>query len=274
VFVAYGLWLASRDRALSKPVILGSLAAPVAGIAAYFLTRLLLDIPLFPPRGRYTTGGISPVLVNAAMVIANVLAWALAAWFATTKGARREPAREVAVMAAAAVAAVLPSLMLPWRSPNFLYPAAPIVALGFAHLIARAARPRRASAAAILAIALMLAGTIAMAWRAGAYKWGPYTESSIAQWTTFPRHGGRVVWFDLDSRAGYGGLARTVGPGDRLAYALRLVSGDPSIEAGAFVSVLVGPPYTPQAGDELYVHTQGHLQRVAAPPSGPWYQMP
>lgn len=274
VFALYGTWIAARHGAALIPAFVRAAAAPSLGIAAYFAVRLALDVPLFPEGGRYAPAGWTVILRNAAVVVAGVAPWAAAAWLGTSRGTRRGAAMDSGVMIASAVTAVLPSLMLSWQSPNFWYAATPVAALGVTSALRHAARPGRARAAvAGLALASLVA-CVAVSWRTGAYRWGPYSESSVAQWRSLPRQGGRVIWFDLDSRESYGGLARTIGPGDRLAHALRLASGDPAIEAIACISVLVGPSCESRAGDELYLHSRGRVTRVFDPPAGTWYVMP
>ena len=275
--VAYALWLSSRERAIDRRSAVRALSAPAAGVVLYFATRILLDVDLLPPRSRYQLGTPAIVLANVLAVAAGVLPWAAAAafgWIGAIRARSRALLVDMAVMAAAAAAAVLPSLLLSWRSPNFWYAAAPVAGVGAAALLRRAPNVSRAFITLSALVIIVLAGCVGAAWRSGAYRWGPYAETSVAQWATLSHRGGRVVWFDLDSRARYGGLARTVGPGDRLTRALRLATGDSSIIATVCVSVLVAPAYVPEDGDELYVHSAGRLERVAAPPTGPWYCLP
>lgn len=274
VFAAYGMWLAPRTRPGSIRAVMQGAAAPCLGIAAYFAVRVALDVPLFPPDGRYAPASPGVIFRNAALIAAGVIPWGAAAWLGAARGTRGQACTGVSVMVGVAIAAVLPSLMLPWQSPNFWYAGAPAVALGITGLLRHAPRPGRAGIAiAGLAIAT-LAACIAVTWRTGAHQWGRYSESAIADWTSRPREGGRVVWYDLDTRAEYGGLARTIGPGQRLSHALRLASGDASLEAVACISVLVGPPCDAQTGDEMYLHSRGRLTPVAVPPPGAWFVMP
>lgn len=276
-FAAYALWLASRHRPVTRIELLRVIGAPAVGVAAYFLLRIALDIQLFPARGRYTAGGSGFSIVNLAIIIVSVAPWAAAALLGSVQGGNkgwRKALVELAAFGAAVAAVVLPSLILPWTSPNFWYAAVPVAGLGTAALFRHAALPRRASAALAILIALMLIGCAATAWRAGAHHWGPYAESSLTQWRTFPRNGGRIVWFDRDNMQPYGGLYRTIGPGERLARALRVASGDPTIEAVACIDLLVGPPCTINEGDEIYMHSRGRLERVSAPPPGQWFILP
>lgn len=273
VLAAYGVWLASRHNGSAITAIARAVAAPCVGIVAYFAVRSALDVPLLPEGGRYGAGTTSTILRNAAIVVAGVVPWGLAAWLGAALGARRDASLRLAAMTATAVAAVLPSLLLPWQSPNFWYAAAPVVALGVTDMLRTAARPGRASIAIAALAAASLTACVAVTWRTGAYRWGTYAESSVAQWAALPRHGKRVVWFDRDSLEHYGGLARTVGPGQRLAHALRLASGDPSVEAVACISVLVGPACATGPGDEMYLHAHGRLTPITAPPPGSWYVM-
>jgi hypothetical protein len=180
----------------------------------------------------------------------------------------------MAMIAAASAAAVLPSLLLSWRSPNFWYAATPAAALGAAGIIRGAVNPRRAFAATAALIVVVLIGCVAAGWKVQAYRWGPYAQSSIEQWRTSSYRGGRVVWFDRDTLAPYGGLARTIGPGDRLSRALRLATGNPSIDAVVCVSVRVAPLYDPRPDDEIFLHSAGRLEALAAPPPGSWYCLP
>ena len=269
----HGAWLASRARPVRRSEALRSVAAPAAGVVLYLAARLAFDVPLIPAQSRYTLGGSWPFVRNALIIAAHVLPWAVVA--ALAAGALRERARgalaELAIMVAAAVAVALPSLLLPWTSPNFWYAAVPVAALGTAGLLHRAAHPRRAAAALALTMVVTLAGVSAAAFAAGIHRWGPYSEASVAQFLTFPRHGGRIVWFDRDTHASYGGLVRTVGPGIRLTQALRLATGDESLEAETCISVLVAPMYVPQPGDELYMHSGGRVEPIASPPPGRWY---
>lgn len=274
---AYGLWLTARDRRLEHVAIVRAVGAPAVGVATYFLLRVMFDIQLFPAGGRYVAGASGFSIANLAIVFAGVIPWAAAALAGSVEGGRngwRGTLVEIIALGTAVTAVVLPSLILPWTSPNFWYAAVPVAGLGTAALFSRAARPGHASAAVTLLIVLMLGVCAAVAWRAGAHHWGPYAESSITQWTTFPRNGGRIVWFDRDNRAPYGGLYRTIGPGDRLAHALRVASGDHTIRAVACVDLLVGPPCTIGQGDEIYIHSRGRLERVSAPPPGIWFVLP
>ena len=270
----YGVWLASRVRPVRVPEMLRAMAVPAAGIALYLAARIALGVPLIPAHSRYALGGPWPFVRNALIVVANVLPWAAAAFLAAGSHGRHERRRgmvAIVILAAAAVAAVFPSLLLPWTSPNFWYAAAPVAALGTAALIHHAPRPDRASIALALLMVLALAGVSAAAFARGVHRWGPYSEASVRQWLTFPRHGGRVVWFDADTHARYGGLVRTVGPGLRLTEALRLATGDTTIDAETCISVLVAPVYVPQAGDELFLHSGGRLWPITEPPPGRWY---
>jgi hypothetical protein len=274
VLALYGMWLAARERSVSPTTLAKAVAGPAAGLALYFLLRLVIDVPLVPERSRYSLGGIRPLFLNAAVVVMNVLPWAAAAALARIANRRRGVLPELLMMMAAALALTFPSLLLSWSSPNFWYAAVPAVALGGVGLLRRSDRlPTGLSALAALTLVVFI-GVTAAGWISGAHRWGPYAESSLRHWTTFPREGGRIIWFDADSRARYGGLARTIGPGARLTYALRLTSGDPSIKALACISILVGPPCIARPGDELYVHEGGRLERVDVPPPGAWYVMP
>ena len=269
----YGVWLASRARPIRLSEALRAVAAPAAGVMLYLAARVTFDVPLMPAHSRYALGGSWPFLRNTLIITANVLPWALVAFLAA--GAVRERARgalaELAVMVAAVVAVALPSLLLPWSSPNFWYAAVPAAALGTTGVLHRAAHPARATAALALTMVLALAGVSGAAFAAGVHRWGPYSEASVRQFRTFPRRGGRVVWFDRDSHARYGGLVRTAGPGLHLTRALRLATGDESLEAATCISVLVAPPYVQRPGDELYMHAAGRLEPIAAPPPGLWY---
>ncbi|MDQ3168759.1 MAG: hypothetical protein M3Q55_01330 [Acidobacteriota bacterium] len=269
----YGAWLASRARPFHFSEALRSVAAPAAGVALYLAVRLAFDVRLIPADSRYALGGSPAVARNALFLAANVLPWAVVA--AVAAGAFRERARgalaDLAIMIAAAVAVALPSLLLPWTSPNFWYAAVPVASLGTASVLHRTPRPARAAAALALTMVLALGGVSAAAFAAGFHRWGPYSEASVQQFLTFPRHGGRIVWFDRDSHAGYGGLVRTVGPGMRLTHALRLATGDESLEAATCISVLVAPLYVQGPGDELYMHSAGRLEPIATPPPGLWY---
>ncbi len=269
----YGIWLASRVRPIHLPEALRGVAAPAAGVVIYLAARLVFEVPLLPAQSRYTLGGSWPFVRNALILAANVLPWAVIAIFASgaIRDRRRGALAELAVMAAAAVAVALPSSLLPWTSPNFWYAAVPVAALGTAGFLNRAGHPSRESAALALTMVVALVGVSGAAFAAGIHRWGPYSEASVAQFLTFPRHGGRIVWFDRDSQAPYGGLVRTVGPGIRLTQALRLATGDESLEAETCISVLVAPLYAPQPGDELFLHSGGRLEPIAEPPPGRWY---
>ena len=270
----YGVWLASRVRHVRVPEMVRAMAVPEAGIVLYLAARIAFDVPLIPARSRYALGGSWPFVRNALIVVANVLPWAAAAFLASGRHSRHERRHAIVaivILAGAAVAAVFPSLLLTWTSPNFWYAAAPVAALGTAGLIYHAPRPDRAGSALALLMVLALAGVSAAAFERGAHRWGPYSEATVKQWGTFPRHGGRVVWFDADTHARYGGLVRTVGPGLRLTQALRLATGDQSIEAETCISVLVAPLYVPQPGDELFMHSGGRLEPIDEPPPGRWY---
>ncbi|MBA3949783.1 MAG: hypothetical protein H0X44_07550 [Acidobacteria bacterium] len=272
---AYGLWLASRGRQIARLEMLRAIGAPALGVAAYFLLRFALDIGLFPSHGRYSAGGRGFSITNLVVVLAGVAPWAATALMGSIKNATQSGrAVELVAMGAAAVAMALPSLLLPWTSPNFWYATVPVVGLGTAALLLRATRPARAFSALSLLMAVVLVACTGAAWRAGAHHWGPYSKASVTHWRTFPRQGGRVVWFDRDNGASYGGLYRTIGPGDRLAHALRVATGDPSIEAVACIDLLVGPPCTVREGDEIYMHSRGRLERLLTPPPGKWYVLP
>lgn len=272
---AYGLWLASRRGPISRTRMLRAIGAPAAGVAAYFILRFALDIDLFPTRGRYSAGGRGFSLANLAIVLLSMAPWAVAVLAGSSRWrAWQAYGLDLAMMSAAAVAMALPSLLLTWTSPNFWYATVPVVGLGTAEMLRRATRPARAcTALALLMIAMLLVCTAA-AWRAGAHHWGAYSKAAITHWMTFPRQGGRVVWFDRDNGQSYGGLYRTIGPGERLADALRVATGDFAIEAQACIDLLVGPPCDVREGDELYLHSRGRLERIAAPPPGKWYVLP
>ena len=273
----FAVWLASRDRTIPLPAVMRIVGAPAAGVMAYLALRLIFDVPLIPSRGRYSGGRQWPFVLNALVVLAHVLPWAAAALIGSLRsfsGAWRGKAVDVAVLAVTALAMVFPTLFLSWRSPNFLYAAVPVAALAATDFARRALNPGLARFALALLVAATLAGSAASAALRGAHLWGPYSEASVSQWLAFPRQGGRVVWFDADSRARYGGLARTIGTGDRLSYALRLATGDPRVDAEICVSVLVSPPYVQQPGDELYLHSAGRLEPLVLPPPGNWYCHP
>ena len=269
----YGIWLTSRSRPMHLGDAVRGIAPPAAGVALYLAARLIFEVPLLPAQSRYTLGGSWPFVRNALIVAANVLPWAAVALLASgvPRGRWRGALAGLGVMSGAAVAVALPSLLLPWTSPNFWYAAVPVAALGTAAFMHGAARPRRAALALALTMVLALSGVCTAALAAGFHRWGPYSEASVKQFLTFPRHGGRIVWFDRDSHARYGGLVRTVGPGIRLTQALRLATGDASLEAETCISVLVAPLYVPQPGDELYLHSAGRLEPIASPPPGRWY---
>src|SRR5688500_5793498 len=175
----FGVWLASRARRIHPAEALRAVAAPSAGVVLCLAARLVLDVPLIPSQSRYTLGGSWPLVRNAMIVAANVLPWAVVALLAS--GAIRERRRgalgDLAVMTAAALAVALPSLLLPWTSPNFWYAAVPVAALGTTGFLRRAARPRRAAAALALTMILALAGVSAAAFAAGVHRWGPYSEA-------------------------------------------------------------------------------------------------
>ena len=271
--VLFAVWLAARGRPVAWPQIARAVGAPVAGVLTYFVLRLIADVPLIPAGGRY--GGRNwPGLVNALVILSHVMPWAGAALIGAAwrgRAAARGQGMDVAVMAIATLGAIFPTLFLSWQSPNFFYAAIPVAALGTAGLTHGAESRGRSHVALAALIVVALAGSAgSAAWR-GVHLWGPYSEGSLSQWLTYPREGGRVVWFDADSHARYGGLVRTIGPGDRLTYALRLASGDPRIEGEACISVPVSAPYVPRPGDELYLHTAGRLEPLASPPSGNWY---
>ena len=204
----YGAWLASRVRSVKLSEALRSVAAPAAGVGLYLAARIVFDVPLIPAQSRYTLRGSWPFVRNALILAANVLPWAVVALVAS--GSIRDRGRaalaDLVIVTAGAVAVALPSLLLPWNSPNFWYAALPVAALGAAGLLHGGPRPGRAAVALALTMVVSLAGVSAAAFSAGIHRWGPYSEASVRQFLTFPRHGGRIVWFDRDSQAPYGGL--------------------------------------------------------------------
>lgn len=271
---AFAIWLARRERPVTTSQVARAVGPAVAGLLLYLLLRVMIGVPLIPARGRYSGVDIWPVLRNAAGILMHVMPWAFAA-LAGSIGigwrASRRLREDLATLAIASLTAVFPTLLLPWQSPNFLYAALPVAALGTAGIARRAVTPSRANVAVALLIVIALAGMTVSAARRGAHLWGPYAKTSLSQWLTYPHAGGRVVWFDADSREPYGGLVRTIGPGDRLTHALRLVSGAPRIVADVCISVQVSTPYAAEPGDELYLHTAGRLEPISSPPPGNWY---
>lgn len=277
-FAMLAAWLAVREGQRSVRTGAWLVAPAVVGVLAYLLLRTVVDVPWIPTQGRYGRSGTWRPLLNAAVTLIQVMPWVTAASLGAVSARGRAGRAAGALWVATALATIgviLPTLVLSWQSPNFFYAVTPVAALAAAAASRIGASSRLAFGALTAMLALALVGSVGVAARRGAHRWGPYAQSSLEAWLALPREtGGRVIWFDADSRASYGGLARTIGPGDRLAFALRLATGDASIEAAACISVLVGPPCLAGPGDVLYLHRAGRVERIDEPPPGSWHIMP
>lgn len=243
-------------------------AFAVAG-AGFLALSWLAGISIVPARGRYDFKAGAHVFRNLLYIAAHVTVWIAVPIAVLVGRGRMAAARQpVALAAGWAVVAMLPTLFLTWRSPGHLY----LVLFGVAVAggsLWTAADARRHVAAIGLAVmaAVVFAGVAGIAAQRDVLRWGPITKHVLDDWLQQRAPGDvRVIVFDADDGLPYGGLARLIGPGIRLREALEVASREQVADAAICVTMVIGPPYTAEPGDALFLHEGGRLRRMAAPP--------
>jgi len=242
-------------------------AFAVAG-AAFACLQWLAGAPLIPARGRYASVAVRDAGRTLAWNLAHVAVWlALPAYLAWRGPDRRAALRALAIASALVLVAMLPTLALPWRSPGHLYLFLFSTAAG-AGLLTSASSPAPSAFRHVwmAAAAAVVTTVLVMAARHQILSWGPLTRQAIADWQAQRQPDDRrVVWFDADYLAPYGGLADLIGPGIRLREALEMTTGETFESAAICIPIVVGERYVAQPGDALFVHEHGRLRRVAEP---------
>jgi len=242
-------------------------AFAVAG-AAFVLLQWLAGVPLIPAGGRYSTVAVRDAGRTLAWNLAHVSVWlALPAYMAWRGPDRRAALRAMLLASALTLVPMLPTLLLPWRSPGHLYLFLFSTAAAAGLLIAASATPASTLRHLwMIVAAAVVAAVVLISARHQILSWGPLTRQALADWQAQRRpDDGRVVWFDADYRAPYGGLADLIGPGIRLREALEMTTGEPIDAAVICIPIVVGERYVPQPGDALFVHAHGRLRRIAQP---------
>lgn len=242
-------------------------AFAVAGVA-FALLQWLAGAPLIPARGRYSSVAIHDAGRTLAWNLAHVSVWlALPAYMAWRGPDRRAALRALLIASALVLVPMLPTLLLPWRSPGHLYLFLFSTAAGAGLLIAASVpSPSMVRHLWMLVAAAVVAAVLLVSGRHQILSWGPLTRQALADWHAQRRpEDKRVVWFDAEYLAPYGGLADLIGPGIRLREALEMTTGEQIDAAAICIPIVVGERYVAQPGDALFVHERGRLRRLAQP---------
>lgn len=243
-------------------------AAFAAGGLAFAGAQILLELPLVPASGRYSSLDGPNALRTFATIVMHVAAWLVVplvmAW---RRLPRARAVRLSAVAVALALGPTLPLLMLSWLSPGHLYMVFPGTAAGAGVLLTASAPSSRLWYAWLAgALAVVIASGAVLA-RYQPLQWGPITQQVFDDWKSLREPGDeRVIWFDGENAAPYGGFARLIGPGIRLREGLEMLTGEEIPDAAVCIDVVVGPAYVFQEGDALFFHRDGRLTRIDAPP--------
>lgn len=253
---------------LERRRLTGLTLAFAAGGAGFLVLASVAGASIVPEAGRYRLSVGWHTVRHLAVLAAHTAIWLLVPIVAGGLRNLRMARREIALAGCWAVLSVLPTLFLTWQSPGHLYLALSGAALAAGRVWASLGERSRITAVALPLVAvLVLAVAATLAARRDMLRWGAINRQVLADWQLLRRPGDeRVVIFDNDNGVRNRGLARLIGPGIRLRDALRLASGQPIEAATICIDLIEGPPYAHERGDALFVHDDGRLQRVTAPP--------
>ena len=251
-----------RRRGVGLAIAFGIAAAIFLGLAAF------AGAAIVPETGRYKFAVGLHTARHLLVLGAHVGVWLAVPFIAIGLRAPRLFRDDLLLASGWAILSVLPTLLLTWQSPGHLYLALFGTALAGGRMWAALDERSRVAAAGLPVVALLVfAGAAGLAAQRQILQWGPITRQVLADWQGMRRpDDGRVIFFDADNDAPYHGVVRLIGPGIRLREALRFASREPIARASICIDVIVGPPYVAEEGDALFVHDDGRLQRVDAPP--------